>query len=61
MNEEEREIVAKYLLEVGKERIKRAGCRSVDWYGQLFWELLTDLGDEKRAEELLEFYRGWGR
>ena len=45
-----------YLLDKGKSEIERAGVAKVDFVARLFYELLIELGETEKADQLNEFY-----
>ena len=56
MNDDEGAIVSTYLLDKGKSEIERAGVAKVDFVAHLFYELLIELGETEKADQLNEFY-----
>jgi hypothetical protein len=60
MTDEERALIADYLLKEGKKHIDQAGARSVDWYAKIFYELLVELDDDKAAALYAHYKELWG-
>lgn len=53
--------VIEAIVEIAKQKIKRAGCSSVDSYAMRFCELLLELGYEDEALEVEAYYKEiWG-
>ena len=56
---EEEQARAKFIQEIvqlAKDKIDRAGCRSVDTIAWFYFELLRDLGENEEAEKLYKHY-----
>jgi hypothetical protein len=60
--DEEKAIIANYLVKSAKRLIDGAGTNQVDWYARLFVYELEELGKNKEADEVYEYYkRVWGK
>lgn len=56
MDDKEKEIIKMYLVHTAKDKIKNARLASVDFYAAFFVAELVDLGAEKEAKEIIDFY-----
>jgi hypothetical protein len=64
LTDEQRVVIAEFLLEVGERELGEAGIHTVDLVGNLFYHMLfEDLKDEATAAKFQAIYDGldeWG-
>lgn len=56
-NKSERMIPLATLMNIAREKIRRASASSVDTVARFWYSLLEELGAEQEAEELFEYHK----